>query len=60
MDRNFLSDEYVVAASRDFVCIRLVTYENKDGKVSKEELPERKQGILERADSNKDGALDKT
>lgn len=28
MDRSFLSDEQVMAAARDFVCIRLSTYEN--------------------------------
>lgn len=32
---------------------------NGDGKLTKEELPERMQRILERADSNSDGALDK-
>ena len=29
MDRSFLTDERVVAASRNFVCIRLATYEDK-------------------------------
>lgn len=29
MDRSFLSDERVVSASRNFVCIRLATYESK-------------------------------
>ena len=29
MDRSYLSDENVVEASRDFVCIRLVTFEDK-------------------------------
>ena len=29
MDRSFLSDQSVVAASRNFVCIRLVTYEDQ-------------------------------
>lgn len=29
MDRSFLSDANVVAASRDFVCIRLTTYEDQ-------------------------------
>ena len=32
--------------------------ENGDGKVSKDEMPERMQRILERADSNNDGAID--
>ena len=30
MDRRYLSDARVVAASRDFVCIRLATYESKE------------------------------
>ncbi|MEM7316498.1 MAG: thioredoxin family protein, partial [Planctomycetota bacterium] len=30
MDRSFLTDEKVVKASRDFVCIRLATYESKE------------------------------
>ncbi len=30
MDRSFLSDKAIVAASRDYVCIRLATYESKD------------------------------
>jgi Ca2+-binding EF-hand superfamily protein len=30
-----------------------------DGKLTKEELPERAQGLLERGDANKDGSLDK-
>jgi hypothetical protein len=38
---------------------REVADKNKDGKVSKEELPERMQGIVDRADANKDGAMDK-
>ena len=28
MDRSYLSDPEVVGASRDFVCVRLVTYED--------------------------------
>jgi hypothetical protein len=31
---------------------------NKDGKVTKDELPERMQNLIARGDSNKDGALD--
>ena len=30
MDRSFLADEHVIAASRKFVCIRLATYEDAD------------------------------
>ena len=30
MDRSFLSDESVIEASRDFVCIRLATYEDAE------------------------------
>lgn len=33
---------------------------NEDGKISKDEMPERMQGMLDRADANKDGALDKS
>jgi hypothetical protein len=29
MDRSFLSDEQIIKASRDFVCIRTATYEDK-------------------------------
>jgi Ca2+-binding EF-hand superfamily protein len=32
---------------------------NGDGKVTKDELPERMQGLLEQADTNRDGALDR-
>ncbi|MFO0909647.1 MAG: EF-hand domain-containing protein [Isosphaeraceae bacterium] len=32
---------------------------NKDGKLAKEELPERLQGLLDRADTNKDGFIDR-
>jgi hypothetical protein len=39
---------------------RLLAYDkNKDGKVTKDELPERMQGLIARGDTNKDGALDK-
>ncbi len=33
--------------------------ENKDGKVSKDELPERMQRLMGRGDTNKDGFIDK-
>jgi len=32
---------------------------NKDGKISKDELPERMHGLIAKGDTNKDGALDK-
>jgi EF hand len=39
----------------------LMTYDkNADGKLSKDELPERLRPIMDRADANKDGFLDKT
>ena len=30
MDRSFLSDSAIIEASREFVCVRLATYEDKD------------------------------
>ena len=33
--------------------------ENGDGKVTKEELPERMQRVLQRGDANGDGAIDR-
>ena len=39
---------------------RLLSFdENEDGKLSKEELPERMQGMIEGIDANKDGVIDK-
>lgn len=39
---------------------RIMSFDaNKDGKLSKKELPERMQRIIERNDANKDGVLDK-
>src|SRR5262249_52114855 len=39
---------------------RLMAFDkNKDGKITKDELPERMQGLIARGDTNKDGALDK-
>ena len=37
----------------------MVHDKNKDGKVSKDELPTRMQSLLARGDANKDGFLDK-
>jgi len=39
---------------------QLMTFDkNKDGKLDREELPERMAGILDRADANKDGLVDR-
>jgi hypothetical protein len=39
---------------------RLMAFDkNKDGKITRDELPERMQGLIARGDTNKDGALDK-
>ena len=43
----------------DIVSRIMANDKNGDGKIDKEELPERMQRILERADTNKDGALEK-
>jgi hypothetical protein len=47
MDRSFLSDPKVVAASRAFVCIRLATYENADEARFLEEIFRGRSGELE-------------
>ncbi|HSH94786.1 MAG TPA: EF-hand domain-containing protein [Roseimicrobium sp.] len=44
----------------DFVARLLQNDKNGDGKISKDELPEQMQRIIERGDKNGDGALDKT
>ena len=38
MDRSFLSDDILVEASREFVCVRLTTYENEEEHEFMEEL----------------------
>src|SRR5262249_38739526 len=39
---------------------RILSFDkNKDGKVTKDELPERLQYLIEKGDTNKDGALDR-
>jgi Spy/CpxP family protein refolding chaperone len=53
-----------VAARRgltaDEVVERVLSFDkNKDGKITKDELPERMQGLIEKGDTNKDGALDR-
>jgi Spy/CpxP family protein refolding chaperone len=46
--------------SVDDIVERIMSFDkNKDGKVTKDELPERMQGLIEKGDTNKDGALDK-
>jgi len=43
----------------DDIVERILSFDkNKDGKVTKEELPERMQNLIEKGDTNKDGALD--
>jgi EF hand len=44
----------------DDVVERIMSFDkNKDGKITKDELPERLQNLIEKGDTNKDGALDK-
>lgn len=43
----------------DFVSRLFQNDKNNDGKITKNELPEGLQGIFERADTNKDGAIDR-
>src|SRR5439155_20703498 len=39
---------------------RLLSFDkNKDGKITKDELPERMQDLIAKGDTNKDGALDR-
>jgi hypothetical protein len=46
--------------SVDDIVERIMAFDkNKDGKVTKDELPERMQFLIELGDTNKDGALDK-
>jgi len=46
--------------SADDLVDRLMAYDkNGDGKVTKDELPERMHGLIEQGDTNKDGALDR-
>jgi hypothetical protein len=44
----------------DQIVERILSFDkNKDGKVTKDELPERMQDLIAKGDTNKDGALDK-
>lgn len=43
----------------DFVARLFQNDKNKDGKLTKDELPEAMQGIFDRADNNRDGAIDR-
>jgi hypothetical protein len=46
--------------SADDIVDRIMSFDkNKDGKITKDELPERMQFLIERGDTNKDGALDR-
>jgi hypothetical protein len=46
--------------SADEIVERIMSFDkNKDGKVTKDELPERMQDLIAKGDTNKDGALDK-
>jgi hypothetical protein len=46
--------------SVDQVVERLMAFDkNKDGKITKDELPDRMQNLIAQGDTNKDGALDK-
>jgi hypothetical protein len=46
--------------STNDVVDRILSFDkNKDGKISKDELPERMQYLIEKGDTNKDGVLDK-
>ncbi|MBI2479857.1 MAG: hypothetical protein HYV60_14855 [Planctomycetia bacterium] len=47
-------------ANSDEMLSRVLSFDkNDDGKITKDELPERMQGLIDRGDSNDDGALDK-
>jgi hypothetical protein len=46
--------------SVDQIVDRIMSFDkNKDGKITKDELPERMQYLIDKGDTNKDGALDK-
>jgi hypothetical protein len=48
------------ALTADQIVERFMAFDkNKDGKITKDELPERLQSLIARGDTNKDGALDK-
>jgi hypothetical protein len=47
MDRSFLSDQGIVAKSRDFVCIRLATYESASEAKILSSLFQSRSGLLE-------------
>ncbi len=47
MDKSYLSDKTIVAASREFVCIRLLTYESKSEGKFLESIFQGRNGTLE-------------
>jgi Ca2+-binding EF-hand superfamily protein len=56
-ERNF--EVPIPGPTADELLAALLTYDkNKDGKLTKKEVPIRQQGIFERGDTNKDGVLD--
>jgi hypothetical protein len=62
-DRRLLPPPGLVQPARisvDDIVERIMAFDkNKDGKVTKDELPERMHGLIARGDTNKDGALDR-
>ncbi len=53
-------DRTAAMLSVDDIVERIMSFDkNKDGKITKDELPERMQYLIEKGDTNKDGALDK-
>lgn len=47
-------------ATQEDIVERIMSFDkNKDGKITRDELPERMQDLIEKGDTNKDGALDR-
>jgi Ca2+-binding EF-hand superfamily protein len=59
-DQKKLSPEEPSRLRVDEIVERIMGFDkNRDGKVTKDELPERMHGLIARGDTNKDGALDR-